>query len=70
MGKKCEACGADYNADEGWVTCPDCGKSYCLNCSDKMRQESKEIERLREGDAITRLQTLCPSCSLEMTLIR
>ena len=66
MKKKCESCGLDYLADEGWVTCPDCGKTYCLHCSDQMRKESKDIERLREGDAITRLQILCPSCSLEM----
>ena len=66
MKKKCESCGMDYTADEGWVECPDCGKVYCLHCTDQMRKENREIEKLREGDAITRLQILCPSCSIEM----
>jgi len=66
MGKKCESCGLEYVPNEGWVECPECGKGYCLRCSDKMRQEQKDIEKLREGDAVTRLQILCPSCSLEM----
>jgi predicted RNA-binding Zn-ribbon protein involved in translation (DUF1610 family) len=68
--KKCANCGLDYTADEGWVSCPDCGKMYCLHCSDKMRKEHNDIEKLRDGDAMTRIQILCPSCSLEMPLIR
>jgi predicted RNA-binding Zn-ribbon protein involved in translation (DUF1610 family) len=66
MEKKCAGCGLDYNTDEGWVTCPECGEMYCLHCTDKMRKEQHDIERLREADAITRLQILCPSCSIDM----
>ena len=67
MKKKCESCGLDFvPKDEGWSECPDCGKIYCPKCSDEMRQEKKEIERLREGDAYTRLKVLCPSCNVEM----
>ena len=66
MKKKCDSCGVDYLEDEGWVECPDCGKFYCLHCTDKMREESRKIEKLRDGDAFTRVQILCPSCSIEM----
>lgn len=66
MMKKCENCGVEYIPNEGWVECPECGRVYCYHCSDKMRHERNEIEKLREGDAFTRLQILCPSCSIEM----
>ena len=66
MGKKCEACGLDQVDDKGWADCPDCGKVYCPNCADKMSKEHRDIEKLREGDAYTRIQLMCPSCSLEM----
>ena len=66
MEKKCASCGLDYIADEGWVTCPECGQTYCLRCSDKMRKEHQDIEKLRDADAYTRVQILCPTCSLEM----
>ena len=66
MAKECESCGLAYTGDEDWVKCPDCGKVYCPQCSDKMREEDHKIEQLREGDAITRVQILCPSCSIEM----
>jgi predicted RNA-binding Zn-ribbon protein involved in translation (DUF1610 family) len=62
--KKCASCGTVYEGDEGWLTCPECGKAYCLRCTDKMRKEQQDIERLRNEDAFTRAQILCPSCSL------
>ncbi len=37
-----------------------------LDCPEKMRKESREIKRLREADTFTRIQTLLPSCSIEM----
>lgn len=66
MGKKCEACGLDYVAEKGWAECPDCGKVYCPDCTDKMKEEQHDIEKLREGDAYTRLRVMCPSCALDM----
>jgi predicted RNA-binding Zn-ribbon protein involved in translation (DUF1610 family) len=66
MEKRCESCGLDYVSEEGWAECPDCGKVYCPRCSDDMRKEKRTIEKLREGDAYTRLRILCPSCSIEM----
>lgn len=64
--KKCAACGAEYSGEEGWMHCPDCGETYCLRCTDRMRKEQQEIDRLRKEDAFTRAQILCPSCSLEL----
>jgi hypothetical protein len=66
MSKKCESCGLEHTGDEGWAECPDCGKHYCPNCTEKMKKEHEEIEKLREGDAFTRVQILCPSCSMDM----
>ncbi|MBI4763699.1 MAG: hypothetical protein HY787_03730 [Deltaproteobacteria bacterium] len=66
MKKACKGCGLEYTDDEGWVSCPECGEMYCLHCTDKMRKEHQEIEKLRDGDPITRLQILCPSCSIDM----
>jgi hypothetical protein len=66
MKKKCESCGLESGGDEGWSECRDCGKFYCPECSAKMSKEQHDIEKLREGDSFTRVQVLCPSCSLEM----
>ncbi len=66
MKKKCAACGAEYSPEHRWMECPDCGKVYCPSCADRMSKESREIEKLRAGDAYTRLRVLCPSCSVEL----
>ena len=66
MDKKCESCGKEYVSDESWLECPDCGKTFCQHCSDKMMKEHRDIEKLREGDSYTRVQILCPSCATEM----
>jgi hypothetical protein len=31
-----------------------------------MSKESRDIEKLREGDSYTRISVLCPSCSIGM----
>jgi hypothetical protein len=66
MGKKCDSCGLKFGSEEGWMECPDCGKNYCPRCSDRMSKESRDIEKLREGDSYTRISVLCPSCSINM----
>jgi hypothetical protein len=66
MGKKCDSCGINYVPGEGWMACPGCGRVLCPHCSELESHEDRDIEKLREGDAVTRLQVLCPSCSIEM----
>jgi hypothetical protein len=66
MEKQCDSCGTFYAPDQKWFSCPDCGNVYCPDCAESMTKEAKDIEKLRDGDAYTRLHILCPSCSIEM----
>ena len=62
--KECAGCSATSDEVSGWAECPDCGRAYCPTCVDRMgmREEEEKIKKLREGDAYTRLNLLCPSC--------
>jgi predicted RNA-binding Zn-ribbon protein involved in translation (DUF1610 family) len=66
MEKKCDSCGMTHMPDNGWVTCPDCGKVLCPRCAEQESHEDRQIEKLREGDAVTRLNVLCPSCAIQI----
>lgn len=66
MKKKCDSCGQDYRSDEDWIKCPHCGRILCPRCTERESKEHIYIEKLREGDAYTRLRFMCPSCSIEM----
>lgn len=66
MSNKCSSCGLKSMGDEGWRECKDCGKIYCPECAGKMHEEDRDIQLLRDGDDITRMQVLCPSCSVDM----
>jgi hypothetical protein len=66
MGKKCDSCGIKYVAGEGWMSCPGCGRVLCPQCAEGESHEDRDIQKLRDGDAYTRMQVLCPSCSIEM----
>lgn len=63
MEKTCYSCGKAHVEGGDWKECPSCGELLCPECVQKTSKERKEIERLRDGDAHTRIQILCPSCS-------
>lgn len=63
MDKPCYSCGKAPVEGEEWKKCPSCGEMLCPECAYKSEKERKELERLRDGDAHSRIQILCPSCS-------
>lgn len=69
MKKKCYDCGKDPVEGHDWSECPSCGETLCPTCRQNRDKERREIERLKEGDAYTRLQVLCPSCQAYMNIM-
>lgn len=68
MEKTCYLCKKPHAEGEDWGKCPSCGEMLCPECVQRTAKERKELEQLRDGDAHTRLQILCPSCSYPFPL--
>lgn len=62
----CISCGKPRDTDEKWMTCPNCGCNMCHNCGIQEQKEKKEIDKLRKGDPVERLQVTCPKCGQGM----
>jgi predicted RNA-binding Zn-ribbon protein involved in translation (DUF1610 family) len=64
---QCSSCERTHSEDEKWHSCPECGKVLCLECAEgKEKKEVAILKKVREGDAHTRLELLCPSCGTGM----